>query len=68
MQGDIQQKQLGCFIIEDESFIEIRDCFIKSIIDIDDIQKQQQEFALSDEQNNIKSAVQEIEDCCFYIN
>lgn len=30
-----QNRLIGCFRIENKSFIEIRDCFIKSIQDVD---------------------------------
>ena len=35
---------LGCFLVEDDSFIEIRDCFIKSIKDPKVIEKEKDNF------------------------
>ena len=61
-----QSKYVGCFRIENKSFIEIRDCFIKSIQDIDPQTLEEQKPDI-DGVYNYKN-IQEIEDTCFAIN
>jgi hypothetical protein len=61
-----QSRFIGCFRVENKSFIEIRDCFIKSIQDIDP-QTLEEHKPDPDAAYNYK-AIQEIEDCCFSIN
>jgi hypothetical protein len=54
--------------VETDSYLEIRDCFIKSVKDKAVIDKEQ-EMLLADDQNpNIVSQIQDVEDCCFIMN
>lgn len=37
--GGRGREVISCFVVGHQSFVEIRDCYIKSILDLDDVQK-----------------------------
>jgi hypothetical protein len=57
--------------VENDSFLEIRDCYIKSIKDPKVILQEKEHFMSNDlltGGNGLSSLAPEIEDCCFAIN
>jgi hypothetical protein len=36
---------IGCFLVENDSFLEIRDCFIRSVKDLKVIEREKEMFA-----------------------
>jgi len=59
---------IGCFLIENDSFLEIRDCFIKSVKDPSQIEKEKEEVIMKSIEGNPLIELTDVEDCCFCMN
>ena len=71
MSDSIGRKQNGiisCFIVENDSFLEIRDCFIRSVKDLKVIEREKDQFVNAEEGGENIVEVNDVEDCCFAMN
>jgi hypothetical protein len=51
--GRKQNNFISCFLIENDSFLEIRDCFIRSIKDLKVIEREKELFAQAEANGGI---------------
>lgn len=64
-----QGNLISCFIVENDSFLEIRDCFIRSVKDLKVIEKEKEQFVAAEAAGGVNIVEQnDVEDCCFAMN